>query len=99
MEIIKEISIDPAITNSIEAIDYEIASRKTLIAFMLSSNMEINTESFTQYQQEMVDFVKQFEEKKQWLEQTFVRPILSNDQRVSWELDYLNSTIIVKELK
>jgi hypothetical protein len=47
----------------------------------------------------MVDFVKQFEEKKQWLEQTFVRPILSNDQRVSWELDYLNSTIIVKELK
>jgi hypothetical protein len=46
METIKEIIIDPAITNSIEAIDYEIASRKTLIAFMLSSNMEINTESF-----------------------------------------------------
>lgn len=94
----REIIIEDSIRDLIESLDYEYSTRKDAIAFMVSNNMNINTDSFKQYQQEMIEFNVKFIEAKKQLEEKYVLPVI-DDYKVNWTLDYRTSKLIITFLE
>ena len=93
----KPIIIEEALVNYIEGLDYEYQSRRELIVFMLTSNMNIETIAFQKYQKEMTDYYIKFNIAKEELEKKYIRPIINN-KNVSWQLDYTTNTIKIEEI-
>ena len=93
----KVVNIAESIVNYIERLDYELNSRKNIVAFMLSSNMDITTESFKRYEDEMVEYQIKFDQAKQELEEKYVLPIIG-DNKVNWSLNYRNQELTIDYL-
>lgn len=93
----QSIIIDNELKNYIESLDYEYQSRKDLIVFMLANNMNINTESFQKYQNEMTEYFIKFNIAKQELEKKYIKPVIG-DHVVNWSLDYATNTLSIEEI-
>ena len=81
------IKIDEGMRDYVESMDYEYSARRDAVSFMISNNMDINTEAFKSYQKEMVEFSTQFIRAKSEVEKQYVLPA-SNGKKVRWTLDY-----------
>lgn len=92
----KKISkIDESIRDLVEAYDYEYNSRKELIAFMISNNMDINTDAFNKYQKEMQEFLVLFNTAKEEISKRYVNDLL-NGRNAKWTLDYSSCELTVE---
>ena len=87
---------DEELVNKLEALNYEVNSRRDIIAFMLSGDY-LRTEAFAQYQQEYQNFYVQYDLLKKMLEDTYVKPLLKDDQTVSWNLDFASGELEIYE--
>lgn len=87
-----EIIIDDAVIDEIEMLGYEYESRKSVVAEMLSSNMNTNTDSFKKYEREMLEFKIQFEQAKKEIEKIYVNPVENGSH---WNLDYESKTLTI----
>ena len=94
MNNIKEIIIEESVRDFIESMDYEYSARRDAITFMLSNNMDINTDAFKQYQKEMIEYNIKFVEAKKQLEEKYVLPIIG-EHKVKWSLDYETAKLTV----
>lgn len=76
----------------------EVDSRKNLIAFMISNDMNTTSTQFNRYQTEYNNYFSQYEEKKRAIENEFVKPIIGSAV-VNWNLDFFSHelTITYKE--
>lgn len=90
-----EVTIDQDIVNQLEALNYEVQARKSVVAEMLAQNMDIGTSSFEKYQRELVEFTVQYEAAKNELQKQYVDSI---DGAERWNLDF-NSGILTVTLK
>lgn len=93
---LKEVEISDELRDYIEALAYDVESRKNIIIFALEKDL-IHTDSFKQYQKEYQDAFVSFELAKQELEKTYVKPIIG-DRQVIWDLDYSTKIITIKEV-
>lgn len=80
--------------NEMARIGSEVDSRKNLISFMLSSNMDTTTTQFANYQKEYTEWSSKYEDGKRGIENDFVRPIIGN-KRVNWNLDFYTGELVI----
>ena len=80
--------------NLIEALHYEVNSRKDLIAYMLNSNMRTDTEAYEKYNREYREFYIQYNEAKNKLEEMYVRTAVENP--TSWNLDFETGEVTIE---
>ena len=90
-------NIPEELVNTIEAYQYEVNSRMDVISYMLSNNMTLGTESFNQYQAELINHKKMLDAAKQELETNIVRPYLdaNNIPNASWNLDFASGELTI----
>ena len=55
---VQKIKIDEDISTKIEALQYEIDTRKDVIAFMIASDMNMETDAFKKYSKELKPLFK-----------------------------------------
>jgi hypothetical protein len=91
------IKVDESVRDYVESLDYEYSSRKDAITFMLSNNMNINTDAFRAYQKEMAEFSAMFNTAKREIEKQYVLPIIG-DKKVTWTLDYSTCILTIEEV-
>lgn len=87
------LSVDADTVNSIQRLNVETESRRDIIAFMLSSGMNIDNESFLRYQAEYQNFYRDFETSKTVFEKSFVKTQYPN--ATSWSLDYQTNEVTI----
>lgn len=95
-KILHTLKMDEEITNKLEALNYEVNSRKEIIAFMLGSDY-VNSDAFVKYQDEYQKFFIEYQTAKQVLEDTYVRPLLEDGQTVTWNLDFTTGELTIYE--
>lgn len=77
------IIVDEALCLKIEALQYEVESRKDVIAQILSGGFSINGTQFAQYQEEYKNFFIQYNKAKQELVNTY-----NIGENKSWNLNF-----------
>lgn len=87
---------DKELVTKLEATNYEVESRKEVIAFMLGSNYT-NSEAFKLYQDEYQKFFMEYNLLKARLEELYVKPVVNTDQRVDWNLDFQTGVLTIYE--
>ena len=88
------VQVSSDVCELIEALQYEVESRKEIISFMLSSGMDIHSDSFKKYEKQYIDFFIQYNEAKNRLEADFVRPFANEFE--TWNLDFTTQIITIK---
>ena len=78
----------------VEKYAYERSSRRDIIAFMLTQNMDISSESFKAYQKEYMEFDVMFNKAKEEIEKEFV-PEEYRKAGCSWTLDYETAVLTI----
>ena len=86
--------VDEKVRNAVEACDYEYATRRDAVTFMLANNMDINTEAFKSYQEEMKKFNVMFSKAKSEIERVYVLPV-TEGKPASWSLDYETAILTI----
>ena len=89
----KIINVPTEVLKNIQNLHTEVDSRKELIAFILTTNMPINSSNFNIYQNEYVKYYNLFEEAKNNFEQEYVRANVNNP--ISWSLNYKTSQVTI----
>lgn len=85
----KIIPVPQEVVNEIQRYDVEMCSRRDLISFMISKDMDISTEKFKQYQNEYSKAYFAFEQAKHNIEFNYVNSNMQyNEKKISWKLDY-----------
>ena len=79
--------------NLIEALHYEVNSRRDLIAYMLNSDMRTDTEAYEKYNKEYREFYIQYNEAKNKLEEIYVRTTVENP--INWNLNFSTGEITI----
>jgi len=95
---IKVVKVPEEKKTYVESLDYERSSRRDIIAFMLTQNMDIRSDSFKAYQKEYMEFDVMFNKAKDIIEKTYV-PEEDRNKGCSWSLDYetCNLTITTRD--
>lgn len=91
---IKVIKVEPSVRDYVEGLDYEYSTRRDLVAFMISNNMDTTTDSFEKYQKEMGEYSVKFKLAKQEIEDQYVKPIIG-DKKVRWVLNYRDCELTI----
>ena len=86
-------TLNEEVVSKIESLAFEVEARKSVIAEMLSLNMDVTTDAFSKYQSELVRFKAQFETAKKAIETEYVAPIPGWK---NWNLDYATRTLTVQ---
>ena len=94
----KTIKITEELSTYIQSLDYEYRTRKELIAFMLTTNMDISSDAFVKYNQEMIKYAIEFDKAKQKLEQEYIIPVIKN-KNTQWSLDYFSNIITLEDFE
>lgn len=81
--------------NMVQRADVEMSSRRDIIAFMITTNMDISTSRFNDYQKDYSDKYYAFESAKQHIQDKYLNGLNAGD----WTLDYNTCELIysVKE--
>lgn len=93
----KIIKVEPAVRDYVEGLDYEYSTRRDLVAFMISNNMDTTTDSFVKYQKEMGEYNTKFKMAKQEIEDQYVKPVIG-DSKVRWVLNYRDCELTITYL-
>lgn len=85
----KIVNIPQEVVNKVQRYDVEMCSRRDIIAFILSKNIDIPEGRFNKYQDDYSDAYLAFESAKHDIETNFVDPNMAdNEKKISWKLDY-----------
>ena len=92
---IKKIEIDEKLSNYIECLDFDLKSRRHIIALMISQNYDIDTDAFKAYQKEATDTEVMFETAKRELGEMLEKKL---GKLKNWRLDYATRTVYYETL-
>lgn len=88
------IIIDKIICENIEALQYEVESRKDVIIQALSGSVKMKSEMFDRYHKEYQEFFKKYNQAKSEM----VKKYLPNeDGKKSWSLDFNSCELTVED--
>lgn len=91
----KTVKIPEELRDYIEALHYDVKSRQDLLSFVIEKGLDSNTESFAKYHNEYKEFFVMYEEAKEDLERTYIKPLLGENQRADWELNFSESELVI----
>lgn len=90
----KTIVIPQEEINKIQRKDVDMSSRRDIITYILSNNIQIPKERFDEYQNEYSLAFANFEKAKIEVEEKYVNPnMMPKEKKNNWTLDY-NSNIL-----
>lgn len=87
------LSVDGKTVNDIQRLNLEVESRRDIIAFMISSGMNVDNEVFLRYQNDYQSFYRDFETAKLIFEKSFVKA--QYPTATSWSLDYQTNEVTI----
>lgn len=90
--ITKNVKVPEGLVNLIESLQYEANARKDLLAFMLNNGMG-ETEGYTKYHYDYIEFSAKFDIAKRDFEQNFVK--VKYPDAISWNLDFASNTVAI----
>lgn len=90
------IEIPENISIYVQKADIEQTSRRNVIAYVLSLNIDISNERFQQYQKDYEEKMFIFETIKTELEKEYIIPKIKS-KNYNWKLDYNKNIITVTE--
>lgn len=94
----KEIILDSSrAMDHLEALGYEVGSRKDLLSYMISAGVKPSDEAFQAYHKEYQEYFIQYEAAKSAFEKEFVEP-LAPGRRLTWNLDFATRRLTVEGL-
>ena len=80
--------------NELEKLQYEVESRKFILAYMINSDMNIKSNGFKEYQEDFYKIFKNYQIKKQEVEQKFIRPKINNPK--FWNLNFQSGELEIE---
>lgn len=86
--------IDQNEIDTLEAFNYEMSSRRDLIASMVQMGIPMSDPNFKQYHQEYQDWYVKYESAKSEFERKYVKPI-AGDRSLNWNLDFHDKTLTI----
>lgn len=91
---IKSILIPEDIVNELQKADAEMSSRREIITYILTKDINVATNKFNQYQSEYCQYYFAFEKIKYKIETEFVDTALDpNEIKQKWNLNYLTKEL------
>lgn len=89
-----DFTVSQELSELIERYQYEVFSRRNIIAHMLERGMDISSESFKKYEKDYQDYFVLYESVKQELEEQ-IPEVQDGLKKKSWNLDFQTSTVTV----
>ena len=93
----KVFEVPDNLVNAVEAYQYEVNARLNVISYMLSNNMNLNTDSFRTYQDQLVEFEEKYELAKLEVEHAVVTSFLNENgiRNANWNLDFTEKRLTI----
>ena len=88
----KKITVDKKYVSKIEALQYEVESRKDVIAQILGNGFRVAGDTFSKYQDEYRDFFIQYNKAKQEMLDAY-----GVDSKTAWNLEFTSCELTVEE--
>lgn len=89
------IKIDNQVSNKLESLHYDINTMQDLLAYMMEQNININSDVGLNYQTELKQKKKLYNEAKQEVTEKFI-PEQYKTPEYYWEMDFKNSSLIIR---
>lgn len=86
----KVIIVDEALSTKIEALQYEVESRKEIIAQMVGGSLVVKNDQFNRYHDEYKQFFIEYNRAKQELIDAY------NLQNYTWNLDFKTRQLTIE---
>lgn len=81
------IRIGEDVRDHIQALQYEVESRKDLLAHMIQTGTDTSSEAFKRYEKEYQEFFVQYNIAKETMQNTALAPQVKG-KLISWNLDF-----------
>ena len=84
--------------DELERLQNEVQSRQSIIAYMISSGVDIKSASFQEYQREYFDYFKKYDKKKEEVRLTYIAPNLTDEEAATknWTLDFASGELTIR---
>lgn len=85
---------DREFINELEALQYDVQSRQSILAYMIEMDNNIQSNSFKEYAKEYQDIYIKYQMKKKELENLYIRPKILNPNK--WNLDFYTGELTIE---
>ena len=87
---------DKDFLDELEKLHYEVGTRKDIISIMVNNNMDLTSETFKQYHNDLIYFQKLYDAKKNELTDIYIYPLREQGYECGdWELDFNSGELTV----
>ena len=83
----KIITINEDVRDQIQALQYEVDSRKDLLTFMVDKGCDVSSDSFKAYHKEYQEFHIQYEAAKEEMQKQILEPAVPG-KLIRWDLNF-----------
>lgn len=87
------IRIPENVNNHIQAMQFEVESRKDLLAHMINSGVNITSDTFKAYEKEYQEFFVKYNLAKDEMQSTHLVPAVDG-KLISWNLDFASCEVV-----
>lgn len=87
MQIATKIKIPEDVRDHIQSLQYEVESRKDLLAHMVNTGVDIHSDTFKSYEKEYQEFFVQYSLAKESMQEKLLVPAVPGKLN-SWNLDF-----------
>ena len=86
------VTIPEDVKNGIQALQFEVESRKDLLAHMVNTGVDITSETFKSYEKEYQEFFVKYNVAKEALQDQYLKPAVEG-RLVNWNLDFASNEV------
>ena len=90
MTVVK-MSIDENVSKNLERLHYEAESYKSIISYVLTQQMDLNTDTFKNYQDKFTEINKEYQKAKNDLTINFVKK--EYPDAINWNMDFIDKEV------
>jgi hypothetical protein len=83
--------INENVSKNLEKLHYEVESYKSIISYVLTQQIDLNTDTFKSYQDKFTEINKEYQNAKNDLTINFVRK--EHPDAISWNMDFINKEV------
>ena len=84
----KIVTVNEGVRDEIQALQYEVESRKDLLKYMVENGTDLHSEAFVTYHQEYQEFYVQLQTAKEDLQKNILEKACGDAKLLNWNLDF-----------
>lgn len=92
----KTLKVDSEIVVELQRLSVAVESRKELISFMISNDMDLTSPKFKEYEDEYEKYYFQYSALKKELEDKVLASKFGKDNLLRWNLDFATEEVTVE---